>query len=420
MNNELATQQQAFSPPSLVAETASSAVAAQAKAIVEARYVIAIRRPRDWDVVREKMLKECRRPSFAAVARYQKPIGPDRTKWPTGPSIRFAEAAVRNMTNITVETMMVYDDREKRIVRVTVTDLEANVPYSDDVPVQKTIERRKTKDGDVVIRTRTNSYGDTLYILEATDDDILNKQRALVSKAVRTLGLRLIPGDIVDECMDAVVETQRNADAQDPDAAKRRIFDAFGEVGVRAEQVKEYLGHDASTLSPKELTELRALYAAIRDGEATWRDVMETRAEAQTGAAPKGGEPKSDPKQLQPYPEDQFQKNLPGWLKAIVDKKKTADQIIATVQTKHQLTDAQKAQIRGEKPAAKPEDAKGDAAAVVVTFKHVADAIAAALKAKDDDALAAAGDLIGAVADPEQRKELAEKYRAACADAHPE
>ena len=48
-------------------------------------------------------------------------------------------------------------------------------------------------------------------------------------------------------------------------------------IGVRAEQLKEYLGHDAATLDPGELKDLRALYAAIRDGEASWRDVMEAK-----------------------------------------------------------------------------------------------------------------------------------------------
>jgi hypothetical protein len=273
--NELATQ-----------DTASTAVAAQAKALVEARYIMAIRRPRDMDVVRERMLKECTRPSFAAVARYVKPIGNDRSKWPAGPSIRFAEAAVRNMGNVTVETMTVYDDREKRIVRVMVTDLEANVPYSQDITIAKTIERRKKKEGDTVISTRSNSYGDTVYILEATDDDIINKQQALISKAIRTQGLRLIPGDIIDECMDQVMTTQANGDAADPDAAKRKLFDAFGALGVRAEQLKEYLGHDAASLAPKEMADLRALYAAIRDGEATWREVMDTKAaDAKTATA---------------------------------------------------------------------------------------------------------------------------------------
>jgi hypothetical protein len=272
-----------FAVEAVAQDTASTAVAAQAKALVEARYIMALRKPRDMDVVRERMLKECCRPSFAAVARYVKPIGQDRSKWPTGPSIRFAEAAVRNMGNVTIETMTVYDDREKRIVRVMVTDLEANVPYSQDITIAKTIERRRKKDGDVVISQRTNSYGDTVYILEATDDDIINKQQALISKAIRTLGLRLIPGDIIDECMEQVLTTQATKDAEDPDAAKRKLFDAFGGLGVRAEQLKEYLGHDAATLAPKELTDLRALFAAIRDGEATWRDVMDEKAAKEEG-----------------------------------------------------------------------------------------------------------------------------------------
>lgn len=258
-------------------ETASTAMAAQAKALVEARYTVAINLPRDIDQVRERMLKECQRPGFAHAAIYRKPIGRDESKWPTGPSIRFAELAIRAMTNIVVDTITVYDDAEKRIVRVSVTDLEANVPYSQDVTVQKTVERRSIREGDTPLRVRTGSQGQMVYTIEATDDDILNKQNALISKAVRTLGLRLIPGDIIDECMYECRETQRKKDAQDPDAAKHRLFDSFGTVGVTVEQIKAYLGHDSSVLTPKELADLRALYSAIRDGEATWREVMDAR-----------------------------------------------------------------------------------------------------------------------------------------------
>lgn len=269
-------------------ETASSAVAAQAKALVEARYIMAIKRPRDIDEVRERLLKECRRPSFAAVARYNKPVG----KGIQGPSIRFAEAAIRCMTNITVETMTVYDDREKRIVRVTVTDLEANLPYSLDVTIEKTIERKKFKDGDIVIRSRINSYGEKVHLLEAGEDDILNKQNALISKAIRTQGLRLVPGDLVDEGQNLCIQTQRSEDAKDPDAAKRALFDAYGQIGVKIEELKAWLGHDGSTLAPKELTDLRGLYAALRDGETTWREIMDERkpkdASATSTAKPAG------------------------------------------------------------------------------------------------------------------------------------
>jgi hypothetical protein len=276
-------------------DTAAAAVAAQAKALVEARYVIALRRPRDMDAVRSKIMKECLRPSFAAVARYTKPIGQDKSKWPTGPSVRFAEAAIRAMGNVTVDAVTTHDDAERRIVHVTVADLEANVPYSLDVPIMKTIERRRTKDGDQILGQRTNSRGEPVFIIAATDDDILNKQAALISKAIRTLALRLVPGDIIDEAMDQIVVTQRSDDAADPDAAKRKLFDAFGALGISPEQIKQYLGSNAAALTPKELTDLRALYAALRDGETSWREVMDGR-EGDGDAA--GGAPATAAKEV--------------------------------------------------------------------------------------------------------------------------
>lgn len=375
-----------------IPETAATAVAAQAKAIVEARYIMALRRPRDIDAVREKMLKECSRPGFAQVARYVKPIGKDKSKWPAGPSIRFAEAAIRSMTNITVETMTVYDDREKRIVRVMVTDLEANVPYSQDVTITKTIERRQKKDGDTVVATRTNSYGDLLYILEATDDDILNKQQALISKSVRTLGLRLIPGDIVDECMDQVMVTQTTADAIDPDAARRKLFDGFGTVGVRVDQLKEYLGHDGATLSPKELAELRALYSAIRDGESSWRDVMDAKAAAGEGK-PKTGEGKTA--------------SLDAVRQAAADKKAKGQGQAASANAP-----AAPASAPADAPASAPATAQAPAPAGR-TYAQFADAI---LKAKDAEAAGLELDAARGVLPDDQVAELGGVYRGRWSD----
>ena len=261
-------------------ETASSAVAAQSRALIESRYVMAKKFPRNEEEVRQKLLKECLRPSFAAVAIYRKPVG----KGIEGPSIRFAETAIRLMKNIVIDTMTVYDDREKRIVRVMVTDLEANVPYSQDVTIEKTVERRSVKQGDEVIRSRLNKQGDTVHIIAGTDDDILNKQNALISKAIRTQGLRLVPGDLIDEAMEMIYATRQNADAADPDAARRKMFDAFGTQGVQVKDLQAWLGHNGDTLSAKELSDLRGLYAALKDGETTWREIMDAKG----GDAPKG------------------------------------------------------------------------------------------------------------------------------------
>lgn len=238
---------------------------------------MAERHPRDLDVVREKLLRECKRPGFAAVARYLKPIG----KGVEGPSIRFAEAAIRLMGNISVDQMTVYDDAEKRIVRVIVVDCETNTPYSSDVTVEKTVERRQAKPGDEVIRSRTNSRGQQVFIISATEDDLLNKQNGLISKAIRNNGLRLLPGDIVEECMVTVLETQANQDAIDPERGKRKIFDAFGGIGINVAQLKDYLGHDAETMSQKETTDLRGLYSAIKEGHTTWQEVMAARGKSE-------------------------------------------------------------------------------------------------------------------------------------------
>jgi hypothetical protein len=286
---------------SRVTETASTAIAAREKASVEARYIVAMRRPRDLEDVRVKLLKECSRPGFADVARYNKPVG----KGVEGPSIRFAEAALRCMTNILPEVAVVFEDAEKRILRITVTDLEANLTYATEITVEKTVERRQLKDGQTAISKRTNSTGNTVFLVAATEDDLLNKQNALISKAIRTSGLRLVPGDIVEECMERVIQTQRDRAAKDPDAEKRRIIDAFASIGVTPNELKEYLGHDLSTLQPAQIVDLRAIFTTIKDGEATWNAVMESKGKGKKQKPPieQAPEPAPVEKPVAPPPE---------------------------------------------------------------------------------------------------------------------
>jgi hypothetical protein len=262
-------------------ETSVAAVAAQAKAAVEARYVMAMQQPRDIDVFRQNLLHDCKRPGFARVARYAKPVGGKKIE---GPSVRFVETALRHFRNILRETPTIYEDDEKRIVRVIVTDLEANVTHSTDVPIAKTVERRKVKDGQEVLGQRENSYGDTVYIVRATDDDLLNKTNALISKAVRNMGLNVLPGDIVEEAQELVQRTARDEDAKDPDAARKKIVDSFATLGVRASDLTEYLGHSIDQCSPAEMDDLRAVYAGLKEGETTWVEVAKTRAEQSSDA----------------------------------------------------------------------------------------------------------------------------------------
>jgi hypothetical protein len=267
-------------------ETAAEVLGAQAKATINARYIVAERRPRDADAVRQKMMRECERTSFADSALYEKPVGGKKIK---GLSVRFAEAVARVYGNLLIDPAIVYDDSAKRIVRVTATDLETNITYSKDLLIEKTVERRQTKPGQQILGSRLNSYGDTVYLVEATEDDLLTKEAAQMAKARRQLILMLVPGDLQDECLTAINGTISKKIAQDPDAEKKRILDAFDDIGIRVEQIKKYLDvDDLSTLTPKDLIALRGVYTAIRDGETNWREVMEQREAVRGADKPEG------------------------------------------------------------------------------------------------------------------------------------
>lgn len=330
-------------------ETASAYVAAQAKAVVEARYVMALRRPRNWDQVRQDLLKECRRPSFAhnKSAYYRKPIG-DGVE---GLGIRFVEVALRCMTNVLVETTMIFEDESKEIHRVSVTDLESNLTYPLDVRVTKTVERSNPADDGSYISVRKNSYNRNVYTVPATDDDLLNKRAAQISKAIRTLGLRIIPGDMQDEAEGIIKAIRLDEAARDPDTERKRIADAFNEIGVKVADLTEYLGHTLDTCSPAELVNLRGIYGAIRDGESSWKSVMENKAEqagkgAGAGGGNTGGAGSGGGKTLPTCSPENFAKKSAGWKKQ-VEAGKPVNDLIAMIETKELLTPDMKMEIAG-------------------------------------------------------------------------
>lgn len=338
--NPLAIRQEFGSTSTSLAmqETSSTAVAAQAKAMVEARYVMAMQRPRNWDQVRQDLIKECKRPSFAhnKSAYYRKPIG----QGVEGLGIRFVEVALRCMTNVLIETTMIFEDATKEIHRVAVTDLESNVTYPLDVRVSKTVERSKPMDDGSYISVRTNSYNKPVFTVPANDDDLLNKRAAQISKAIRTLGLRIIPGDMQDEAEEIIKRVRLDEAARDPDAERKKVADAFADIGVKASDLVDYLGHSLDACTPSELVDLRGVYGAIKDGEATWKSVMENKAE-QDG----GKRPTAQPKELPTCTDEQFESKKSEWRGLIKSGKKTEAQLIAFIQTKTLLTEEQKLAI---------------------------------------------------------------------------
>lgn len=262
------------------AELAAIAVAAAAKADVESAYIMAMHRPRNEENARIKINNICKNVGFASKAKYRKPVGKiknERGQWVqnyvTGPSIRFAEEMLRLWGNIKSQQAAIYEDEHKRVVRIVMIDLETNASYSKEITIAKHVERKNAY-GREVIGERINTKNEVVFIVKATEDEILNKEAALASKVIRNNGLRLIPEHIIEETMMTVDSTLKEGISQDPDAAKRQIADAFASLGVMPSDLGKYFNQPLSSISPAQVAELRDIYNTIKDGQATWVDYV--------------------------------------------------------------------------------------------------------------------------------------------------
>jgi len=258
----------------IVIAPAVAAAAANAKAEIEAAYTIAVMRPRDIDDVRERILKTCRRPSFAAdtSAVYRKPVGGGTTV--EGAGIRLAEEFARQMGNMRINTTLTHEDDETVGYDNRVTDLETNTSFNKAVMVHKVIERRKVRQGQTVVGQRETSKGDIVYLVRPSAEETVTKADALGSKAVRVCILRLVPQDIVEEAIATVKSTRMSSAANDPDGEARKVTAAFALLNILPKDLEQFLGCKVSQASPAQIADLRGVYGAVKDGEASWQEVI--------------------------------------------------------------------------------------------------------------------------------------------------
>ena len=256
------------------AELQSRAQAASAQAAIQARYIMALQRPRNPDAFRVRLLHECERPGFADAALYELPRGGKKIR---GLTARFAETAARLWGNLDDQARVTYEDEEMVMIAVSVTDLESNVTHSNELIIPKTTERREAGDR-TVLGQRLNSEGKPVYLVLATEDEMLQRRNALVSKSKRNETIRMLPADVLEEAKSRIFATRESEIKKDPDAARKKTIDAFTELGVGPDDLVTYLGIDLQKASPAQIDELRQLYVAIKDGETTWNRVLKERA----------------------------------------------------------------------------------------------------------------------------------------------
>jgi hypothetical protein len=279
---------------SITRDLSPTAAAAAAKAEIEALIISARKWPRDEDVFREKVLKTCRRPGFANTALYHKPVGRKKNaqgQWEEAFAIDWTIGSIQTMLqhfgNVRVVARITFEDSDQALLTVQVLDLERNIGYSTDAMLDKLIERKEVKAGRKARGMRENSFGDTVFLVEATRDEFRNVVGAERSKLIRDNGKRLLPRDILDEARLEVDRTLANETAKDPDAMKKKVLDGFASIGISAALLKEYLDRPLETLTAKDFTDLRALFNGLKEGAFVWSDVMRMKAEAAEGGAEK-------------------------------------------------------------------------------------------------------------------------------------
>lgn len=246
-------------------------------ALVQARTLMAVKFRNDIDVTRQGVLKECSRPQFAETAMYALPRAGKTIR---GLSIHFADMALQHMRNIQVQYQVELDDERQRIIRVTAVNLETNSSWDEVAVVDKTVERKRLKEGQVALSQRLNSYGEVVFLIPADEGDFVVKMRAELAKRRRDVILRCIPEWLREEAIDCINDTMRkiaSGTAADGDKQRRKLLDRLFARGVTAEQVAVYLGHPAEQMTGDEVRELIQIGQALAEKSITWDDVIRQR-----------------------------------------------------------------------------------------------------------------------------------------------
>lgn len=273
-------------------EVATAREANMVIAKIQARYVMALQRPRDLvKEVEPKIAELCSRKEFALTAKYNVVVGGHWEKQPKGKdkwikdydidlNIRAAEQLMVCHRNIMSEVNTVYEDDILRRVSFEMTDLETGVTHRDEFTIYKTQERKKLKtdkSGKIIqdaIDTRLNSSGEQIFIVKCTPEDVQKKQNAQVSRKMRKMFFRLFPADLKIKARKWIDKTIESNVKENINNARAKVTTAFAKHGVTGDELETFIGEKLSRFSAKDILKLREIWQSLEDGISHWSDYV--------------------------------------------------------------------------------------------------------------------------------------------------
>ena len=231
-----------------MAETQALVAIEQERAVAEIKAQVLLARnfPRDIDKAKEKIISECKRPSFAKLAMYQYPRGKTVVK---GSSIRMTEMMARSLTNIKygIRELNQYEDHSD--VQSYAWDMENNVLQTREFTV-----KHLRKSGQVMAK-----LDDPRDIYENVANQGARRMRACL--------LSIIPRDIVDAAEEEVDSTLI-AGIKKMTGKERaaKTAESFKEVGIDSKLIEKKYKCKMIDLTVENYAELLRIYNSLKDG----------------------------------------------------------------------------------------------------------------------------------------------------------
>jgi hypothetical protein len=368
--------------------TKGSAVATtdqhRAVAEVQAALLIARANPRNPVAAMDRILNACTRPTLAEGAVYTYAKGGSNV---SGPSIRLAEAMAQSWGNMQFGIRELDQSNGESTVQAFAWDVETNTRREVTFQVPHV---RYTRQGSKQLEDPRDIY------------ELVANQG---SRRLRACILAIIPSDVTEQAVKQCTATLETTFDVSEDSLKK-MLNLFAPFEVTKEHIEKFIQRRLEAIQPAQGARLKTILQSLRDGMSVASDWFDIDANASVAK-----------KEAVTYPQDQFDKNLPAWKKALAADK-PVDDLIAMIETKFPLTEAQKATLKSKdaSQATSVEASKqaeplvaSDVDGVMHTFEQIKGMLE---NAATLDALADAAALINSVKNLEQKVELTELYAA--------
>lgn len=219
----------------------------QQRAIAEAegQLTLAKKFPRNFSQAMEEILNSCSYIEFAEEAFYALPRGGQTVR---GPSIRLAEEIARCYGNFQYGHRELARNDGESVVEVYAWDMERNNRSSRQITIPHIMDTRQG--------------GKKLVGQKEIADYIAN----IASKQMRSRILALLPKPLVAAAIKRCEATLAGTGDQTIQQRLEKMQGMFIKYGVTVAMLETYLGHSLDKTTTDEITDLIAVYSAIKDG----------------------------------------------------------------------------------------------------------------------------------------------------------